>query len=901
MYYELRIKKVNHNLLFFKIFELPKSRWQAVKDRTVNVPICDDDILRTLNTVKSLPRKPDDAGLIPIQLKRKLEYKNKHVEAFIRPDMLYLAVQKLKDLGHPGYENISVSESHRMTQEQHAEAGSTSSSSCSDSSDDDELDTRVKYQHDRGGATVLTDEYPETNITTPVSQEDKSSSFAIAPAEGKIPTSLMRDETWDTDGFPHLHPSGRFGLHYKRKDKIRDQEYFMQRLMNIDKRWSKNPAYLFSALYYIERLQLESKINISYKRGKVVGGKLVNLEDMFSVFDNVTGTFRYWQQRRYDVLAKLEQLGPFQFFFTLSCADKRWEETFVSILRQRGLEVIYKKSQKDSKATKKAAMDFSYEADEIWVKEPGKEEVMLSEFLATERLHETIRDNVLPLTMNFDKRVHSMRKNIIMGNNSPMHVQFYHYRVEFQKRGAAHIHGVLWADFEELEKQFPGLQGVMIKLRTSEHLSKKEAELTATFVDAFVTCSLDIKDLTEIVEEVQKHTHSLSCKKYGQQCRFGFPRFPSERTIIAQPLREEDFSSKKTYDDETKQMKTTLDKVKQVMVAMTPEEQETWTITDILGKADVIQEKYYKALHVSARGAVVVLKRSPKEMYINNYNPEWIKAWDGNLDLSVCLDFYAVVTYITDYYTKSETGMMTKMKDAAKQCAGNDRKEQMKFLVHTFMTSRQMGESEAYYRLFPHLHLSESNLKTIFVSTGFPWNRSKFSVRVQEQGKEKVLEKNEDSGDEEEPRHIRGTFQIPGKEGSFKEATSIHEKYANRPPVLEHMCLAQFAISYDRMSAQDANKKEFIEGSHGEDSNQIIKSWNSQYETHLPTHICLGKNLGYMRLRGVPAVLRLHKFREDKDPHEYFFSELLLYRPWRNEAELHPHDLEACLRLMKEV
>ena len=145
--------------------------------------------MRTLNTVKSLPRKPDDAGLIPIQLKRKLEYKNKHVEAFIRPDMLYLAVQKLKDLGHPGYENISVSESHRMTQEQHAEAGSTSSSSCSDSSDDDELDTRVKYQHDRGGATVLTDEYPETNITTPVSQEDKSSSFAIAPAEGKIPTS----------------------------------------------------------------------------------------------------------------------------------------------------------------------------------------------------------------------------------------------------------------------------------------------------------------------------------------------------------------------------------------------------------------------------------------------------------------------------------------------------------------------------------------------------------------------------------------------------------------------------------------------------------------------------------------------------------------------------------------
>ena len=421
------------------------------------------------------------------------------------------------------------------------------------------------------------------------------------------------------------------------------------------------------------------------------------------------------------------------------------------------------------------------------------------------------------------------------------------------------------------------------------------------FFCAFVTCSLNIEDLTSIVEKVQHHNHSNSCKKYGQQCRFGFPRFPSDRTIIAQPLREEDFPTKKAYEDESKQLKKTLDKVKQIMVSMFPEEQETWTITDILEKADVTQEEYYKALQVSARGAVVVLKRSPKEMYINNYNPEWIKAWDGNMDLSVCLDFFAVVTYITDYYTKSESGMMSNMKDAAKQCAGKDRKEQMKYLVHTFMTSRQMGESEAYYRLFPHLHLSESNLKTIFVSTGFPWNRSKFSVRVQEQGKEKVLEENQDAGDEEEPRNPGGTFQIPGKEGRFKEATSVHEKYANRPPPLEHMCLAQFAISYDRMSAQDAKKKEFVDGCHGEDSSQVIKSWNPQYEINLPTHICLSKNLGYMRLRSIPAVLRLHKFREDKNPHEYFFSELLLYRPWRNEAELHPHDLEACLGLFNKV
>ena len=49
------------------------------------------------------------------------------------------------------------------------------------------------------------------------------------------------------------------------------------------------------------------------------------------MFDQVPGTPKYWQQKRYELVAMLEQLGPFQFFFTLSCADKRWIENFVSI------------------------------------------------------------------------------------------------------------------------------------------------------------------------------------------------------------------------------------------------------------------------------------------------------------------------------------------------------------------------------------------------------------------------------------------------------------------------------------------------------------------------------------------------------------------------------------------
>ena len=30
-----------------------------------------------------------------------------------------------------------------------------------------------------------------------------------------------------------------------------------------------------------------------------------------------------------------------------------------------------------------------------------------------------------------------------------------------------------------------------------------------------------------------------------------------------------------------------------------------------------------------------------------NPNTEWLKAWDGNMDLQICLDFFAIITYIT--------------------------------------------------------------------------------------------------------------------------------------------------------------------------------------------------------------------------------------------------------------
>ena len=49
-----------------------------------------------------------------------------------------------------------------------------------------------------------------------------------------------------------------------------------------------------------------------------------------------------------------------------------------------------------------------------------------------------------------------------------------------------------------------------------------------------------------------------------------------------------------------------------------------------------------------------------------------------------------------------------------------------------------------------------------------------------------------------------------------------------------------------------------------------------------------------------PHVARLHKFNQEKNPHEFYMSELELYLPFMDEETLHPDSLENCKALYDE-
>ena len=91
-----------------------------------------------------------------------------------------------------------------------------------------------------------------------------------------------------------------------RKVKLPKQQHIKQRLFNVDKRYANDPAYLFSAVSYIENFQLERNISMSYTHGSKQSGidntKSFQVKDPFYVFTKIRNTPQYWKQKKMELL-----------------------------------------------------------------------------------------------------------------------------------------------------------------------------------------------------------------------------------------------------------------------------------------------------------------------------------------------------------------------------------------------------------------------------------------------------------------------------------------------------------------------------------------------------------------------------------------------------------------------
>ena len=285
-----------------------------------------------------------------------------------------------------------------------------------------------------------------------------------------------------------------------------------------------------------------------------------------------------------------------------------------------------------------------------------------------------------------------------------------------------------------------------------------------------------------------------------------------------------------------------------------------------------------------------------KERFINTYNPEWLDAWDANMDIQIALDPYAIITYIVSYVSKDESGMTGFLKEALSASYSASQEKKLKTLLHTYLTHRQVGLSEAVYRAIRDMKLKDSNIACIWLSTGFPENRYISFRKVSEEDSEEHEDDafDEDDIEKEEVVYNKNRVKIQNKQGLYQQATSTHDRYSDRPYCLEEICLAQFASAYTYTS-RVPKSVEFEENGHGASTNRSnVKIFGT--DVTLPCYVRTSSSK-FFRLRRNPAVLRVHASKR-KEGHEQHFTELQLFYPWRDEVrDLLRNYPQACVEL----
>ncbi|XP_063436496.1 uncharacterized protein LOC134717928 [Mytilus trossulus] len=870
---------ISLNIPFMKIVALPKGGQKAVHGPCVCVP---SDISKITTT---LPRSEDDNCLVKVKLKRKLQYKGYEEYQFVDTKHLEEALSFLKEKNDwysnveingewlnpiPSSEDICVAE--KKDNKSYTRPDRVKEDNVEDKSDKKEQEDAVdSYLDDSLQGVQLDTCLQPADIAQEALDLLFDQEFNLSPAEGNNPVSLLKENGIEAKTFPVHYPTGKNTWNEDREEKLSLLRYFNLRLMSVENRFARDTSYIFFSQYMSELDRVMSNVQISLRKGsvfsegqKVTSKMLCNKESLNGLFRKdeaikfmkpVRGTPPYWQSIQKDIFCMIRQLGIPSFFASFSSADFRWKEIVETILKQQG--------------------DIRNVDDLSW---DEKCKVLCS--------------NPATVARMFDHRFHKFLKDVIMSDAEPIgHVIDYFYRVEFQQRGSPHTHCVFW-------------------IEDAPKFGVDDDDTVTKFIDKYISCKLPLEsddpELTDIVKTVQQHSknHSKSCRKKGTECRFNFPRPPSEKTFISRPIEDEEDEehdedaddskksdsesskpSEKTFipcpmnhDDDHHHDKNTdgdinkkseskgsILKAKQILaclwVVIKECEDKTLTTSELFLKAGLSQEDFQECFRWITNRNTVVLKRNKDELFINQYNPHLLKSWNANMDIQYILDAYSCVVYIISYISKSERELGLLLQQTKTEAAdGNlDAQRTMKKVGTAYFHFRELSTQEAVFRVIG-LRLKECSRKVQFIPLGE--NPCRMSIPLKElQQKSKTLKMKKSIDDASDDDDDGDSDDIWLK--------SITDRYKNRPDLerFDQMCLATFCSEFSVLA-----------------ETQIPNKINED------TTFKLKNDMGYIRkrTRTSDAVIKYARFSVESAPEQYYQSILQLFLPYRLNEQLKP-------------
>ncbi|XP_055685660.1 uncharacterized protein LOC129791526 [Lutzomyia longipalpis] len=551
----------------------------------------------------------------------------------------------------------------------------------------------------------------------------------MAPGMNKRPVYSRTEKNLEELSFIKI-----YGGHKIENQSISYSNRIKAECRNRDRRCADPTKVLYSANEKMQR-SIFSAVNVCLRKSKNVENmtandaltdgyldKLREHDDGYNFLKTINLTPAYWAWKKNLLLQMIKQLGKPTLFLTLTISETRCPELIQELARLQG-------------------MDLSLE-----------ESMFLSEDMKT-RL---VRDDPVTCARYFDEKC----KNIIkmlqinptraknrIGPFGKHYVVDYFVRTEFQMRGSAHQHILLWLnDFPQIDESNPNSFDEAIKI-----------------IDQIITCEYkDPKDLPYIRR--QMHIHCSTCyKKKKDKCRFNYPIPPLDKTEILLPIPKE---------EKTEKMKENYQKIAN-LTAYFSHKHEEMSFPDILKKLKMTREEYIMALRSNIKRSRMFLKRSSKEVNINAYNESLIMCIESNMDIQFVVEIFALAKYVADYVSKAEAGvskMLKEINDDTKKQGNVTLREKMCKMCNGICNCKFMSAQEAAMSCLcmPMSRCSRSNIVI---------NTRPINERV---------------------RILKPNAQLKKLDKNSKNifAESIFDKYSKRDNELENVTLMEYAADY---------------------------------------------------------------------------------------------------------
>lgn len=511
-----------------------------------------------------------------------------------------------------------------------------------------------------------------------VNQDDQTemdhilNSIGADSLETKIPIGNMHRRTHTIDEyktkqlmqccFPTLFPDGLGGYHplefETRHHEYNLAEYCAHLMKWHDRRYVIHGNFKFFCMNLIQRRQIDGLVRrIRYSETRAEAMELAGcgrtqgesrssnekeelsaamnvLKSLKPYFKVVRGSGLYWSNVREDLMSMIgNRVLPTKwptFFLTLSAADTIWP-------------------------------DFARACNPALTLEECRQ-------LSFNERRRYLNENPDISARHFNRRFQAFFDNILCGRSKPLgEIVDHFWRVEFQQRGSPHIHCLLWVkdapDVLKLSETDDGRAELADFV--DKHISvltKTLSELSSCPCSACTASESDILalrpphygnkewncDLARLVQRVQQHEcHAGStCRKKGNECRFGFPKSLQPRTVI----------ESKTSSDGTPSLKIHL-------------QREVSTI--------------------------------------NNYSPHLLSCWRANMDLQLIGNSYGAAEYAGAYVSKAEPDTLRFRRVIAKAIQRSDSNlpyhSILKRVANATLAVREVGAPEAIYILLRNL------------------------------------------------------------------------------------------------------------------------------------------------------------------------------------------------------